>query len=370
MEADMLVTVLMPAYNSVQHVKAAALSILHQTHRELELIAIDDGSTDGTTQVLEEIAASDPRVRLVLRENRGLVATLNEGLDVANGELVARMDSDDIAYPDRIATQVEVFAQEKNLCLLGMGADYLYPDGYYVQSATHSRSAVEIRIESMFHCMFIHPTVMLNNKIVQERNVRYSIHNPLNEDHELWGRLAAGNKTKIISNVGLAWRQHRESVRTRHFKAQILASLDLVQRDLTNNGVNVDISSLHSIILQPRRLSLPQRTQLQELLAALWEYRSRSSCPPAYERGVSHFLANLLEAALQFGNASDLASVVDGMGLGCLIGRRHRLAITLSSAMGNSLSKFAMTRLRSLGRRARCRHIKNAPLPYPVLDCI
>jgi glycosyltransferase involved in cell wall biosynthesis len=366
----MLVTVLMPAYNSVRHVKAAVLSILHQTHKDLELIVIDDGSTDGTTEVLKELAVLDSRVRLLVRENRGLVATLNQGLDLANGKLIARMDSDDIAYPDRLSTQVQIFEEEKKLCLLGMGADYLYPDGHFVASVTCSRSAEEIRTESMFHCMFIHPTVMLNNEIIQKRNIRYSADNPLNEDHELWSRLVVDESARIIGSVGLAWRQHGESVRTRHFKAQILASLDLVQTDLAKNQIYVDISVFRTIVERQGSLTLLQKEQVQDALIGLSKYQPTSSCPPAYGRGLLHFISNIFEAALLFGNARDIASVVDDVGLGNLVGRRQRLAIALSRTMGNSLSRRAVSGLRSVNRRLRCSHIKNAGLPTPVLECI
>src|SRR5438132_941893 len=112
----MKVSVLMPAYNASRYIRAAACSILTQTYKDLELIAIDDGSTDGKTDILQEIASSDRRVRLIVRDNRGLVASLNQGLGLAQGALIARMDADDIAYPTRISTQVEIFQRNPKLC--------------------------------------------------------------------------------------------------------------------------------------------------------------------------------------------------------------------------------------------------------------
>jgi glycosyltransferase involved in cell wall biosynthesis len=97
-----IVTVLMPVYNGMPYLEAAITSIFEQTFDDFELLAIDDGSTDGSYEYLAGL--SDSRIRLVRHaRNMGLVATLNEGLDLVRGEFVARMDSDDLSARDRLA---------------------------------------------------------------------------------------------------------------------------------------------------------------------------------------------------------------------------------------------------------------------------
>src|SRR5262249_45977834 len=102
-----LISVCMPVHNAERFVGEAVESILGQTLRDFEFLIIDDGSTDGSTRILRDSAARDPRIRLTCRSNRGLVATLNELVDQARGEFIARMDADDIALPDRFLRQVD-----------------------------------------------------------------------------------------------------------------------------------------------------------------------------------------------------------------------------------------------------------------------
>src|SRR5690606_34355737 len=101
------VSVILPAYNAERHIEEAVESILSQTFDDCELIALDHGRTDATRAILEKIARRDARVRLVSRPNKGLVATLNEGLLLSRGEYIARMDADDVSHPERLRLQVE-----------------------------------------------------------------------------------------------------------------------------------------------------------------------------------------------------------------------------------------------------------------------
>jgi glycosyltransferase involved in cell wall biosynthesis len=117
-DAMPLVSVVLPVYNAQRYVAAALESVLGQSMSDLEVIAIDDGSSDGSLAEMERIAAADARVRLVSRPNRGLVATLNEGVAAAGGEWIARMDADDVSLPERFATQLD-FMQSARVDVCG-----------------------------------------------------------------------------------------------------------------------------------------------------------------------------------------------------------------------------------------------------------
>src|ERR1035438_2739598 len=97
------VSVLMPTYNQQKYLRAAIESILTQTFTDFELLVLDDGSTDSTPKILREYAIKDQRLRVISRQNKGLCASLNELLALAQGQLIARMDSDDISLPCRFA---------------------------------------------------------------------------------------------------------------------------------------------------------------------------------------------------------------------------------------------------------------------------
>src|SRR5690606_4071494 len=120
-----LVSVVLPVFNAGPHVEPALASICLQDYKRQEIIVIDDGSTDDSLARIERIARKDARVRIISRPNRGLIATLNEGLALAQGDLIARMDGDDIAYPTRISRQVEAFEATPGLALCATGIDML-----------------------------------------------------------------------------------------------------------------------------------------------------------------------------------------------------------------------------------------------------
>lgn len=98
-----LVSVLVPAYNVSSYVREALSSVLAQTYKHLEIIVIDDGSTDNTGEILNQLAKSDTRLRIIHNEkNIGIIKTLNKGLNLAKGDYIARMDADDLIVPDWI----------------------------------------------------------------------------------------------------------------------------------------------------------------------------------------------------------------------------------------------------------------------------
>ena len=129
MTAAPAVSVVMPVYNAARHLREAVQSVLRQTFRDFELVAVDDGSTDESPAVLREYAARDPRVRVVSRPNTGIVGALNDGLDAARGPLVARMDADDVCLPRRFERQA-AFLRDNPACLVvGTRVRYTEPNG-------------------------------------------------------------------------------------------------------------------------------------------------------------------------------------------------------------------------------------------------
>jgi glycosyltransferase involved in cell wall biosynthesis len=103
---DPLVSVVIPAYNADCTLEASSKSALASTHQRIEVIVVDDGSTDGTRALVERLIAADSRVRLVQRPNGGLPVALNTGIRSARGDFVARLDADDLWHPTKLAKQV------------------------------------------------------------------------------------------------------------------------------------------------------------------------------------------------------------------------------------------------------------------------
>jgi glycosyltransferase involved in cell wall biosynthesis len=115
------VTVLMSVYNGEEHLREAIDSILNQTYKNFEFLIIDDGSTDGSVNIIRSYL--DPRIRLIKnKKNIGITRSLNKGLKLARGEYIARMDDDDIAFPERLEKQVRFLNEHVNVGLVG-GSD-------------------------------------------------------------------------------------------------------------------------------------------------------------------------------------------------------------------------------------------------------
>jgi glycosyltransferase involved in cell wall biosynthesis len=113
------ISVAMSVYNGERFLAEAIESVLGQTFADLEFLIVDDGSTDGSRAMIEAYAAKDARIRPILRENRGLIASLNQMLDEARAPLVARMDADDVCLPERLAQQVAFLDAHPDYGVLG-----------------------------------------------------------------------------------------------------------------------------------------------------------------------------------------------------------------------------------------------------------
>lgn len=101
-----LVSVIVPAYNAGKYVRETLASVLAQTYRTLEVVVVDDGSSDDTARIVEAVMASDPRVRLIRQQNKGVAAARNAGIAAARGAFIAPVDADDLWHPSKIAKQL------------------------------------------------------------------------------------------------------------------------------------------------------------------------------------------------------------------------------------------------------------------------
>jgi glycosyltransferase involved in cell wall biosynthesis len=113
------VSVVMSVFNGERFLREAVDSILGQTYRDLELIVIDDGSADGSGEILAQRRQADARLRVFPQANMGLTRSLNRGVELSTGEYVARMDADDLSEPRRFERQVAFMDAHPDVGLLG-----------------------------------------------------------------------------------------------------------------------------------------------------------------------------------------------------------------------------------------------------------
>lgn len=204
------ISVALPVYNGERYLAEAIDSILAQTFTDFELIIIDDGSTDASLNILRRYEKRDARIRLISRENRNLVATLNEIIDLARGRWIARMDQDDIALPHRFERQLEWLNQvEGDIC--GSGVEYFGTSDRRILK--HPKTNEAINMALLFGCSFAHPTVMMRTDLV--RQLRYDDAWEKCEDYDLWERASqVGWKMSNLPEVLLLYRQHEGQIST------------------------------------------------------------------------------------------------------------------------------------------------------------
>ena len=200
--------------------REAVESILAQSFTDFELIAINDGSTDDSEAILRELAARDTRIVLVERPNDGLISALNEGIKSARAKLIARMDADDVAMPERFTLQHARMVKEPELVVLGSFFHIMDRDGAIIRlyddlslTPAEARSAVGGFLVS-------HPAVMMRrDAVLKAGSYRKAFCHA--ENYELWLRMI--ESSYAIANLPqplLNWREHGDNVSATHWEKQ------------------------------------------------------------------------------------------------------------------------------------------------------
>ena len=207
-----LVSFLLPAYNGAATLGPALDSLAEQTERDHEVVVVDDGSTDGTGELLA--ARAGPRLRVVRIDHAGLLPALNRGLAECRGPYVARMDADDVCRPDRLERQLQVAESDRGVGVVGARVEVFSTDGEvaegfrrYVEWQNSLVSHEEICREIFIESPIAHPSALLRREELialggyEERGWA--------EDYDLWLRYhAAGRRFAKVAAPLLRWREH------------------------------------------------------------------------------------------------------------------------------------------------------------------
>lgn len=233
------ISVVMPAYNVAAFVDAAVDSILGQSFGDFELIAIDDGSTDGTRERLRERARLDRRVRLIEHaRNRGLVESLNEGLAVARGPFIARMDSDDISAPRRFELQMQALQKRPSVVVLGA-------QGWFMgqrRGACHRPVGVAACMRRLpFDNPLLHNAVLMRTQWLRDRGLYYREQAQYAEDYDLWVQVAErGGEIDNLAAALVGYRVHGTSITQSRAAAQEATAQTIRARQWARAGVVFD----------------------------------------------------------------------------------------------------------------------------------
>lgn len=234
------VSVLMPVYNAGRYLPEAVESILGQTFGDFVLYLLNDGSTDGSLEVLRGYEAKDARVRVVSHENRGLIATLNDGIALTDTEYIARMDSDDVALPERFAEQVAYLDAHPECVAVGCFVELIDSEGMPLCTIEYPRTHAEViqsqraRINSS---VIAHPTAMIRKSAV-DRVHGYSPDFPDAEDIDFFLRLGETGELGNVPLVLLKYRQHVQSIGYSKRRQQWLSSHAAAKAAIARRGYN------------------------------------------------------------------------------------------------------------------------------------
>jgi len=218
------ISVLLPVWHAVRFLPAALDSVLAQTFADFEVIAIDDGTRDGSAEVLAAFAARDARIRVVRQENQGIVASLNRALELSRAPFVARMDHDDVSRPDRFARQIAYLQRHPEVAAVSGAMDVIDQDGTYLRTEAFPTLPAAVESELLHRNCICHPAVMARSEALRKIG-GYRKNAQLAEDYDLWLRLSEVGQIANLPDVLLSYRLHPVRMSTQGYIAQELAVL-------------------------------------------------------------------------------------------------------------------------------------------------
>lgn len=198
-----LVSVVLSVYNAEKYIGEAIESILVQSYENFELIIINDGSTDKSLEIIS--AFNDNRILLINRENKGLIASLNEGISRAQGAYIARMDADDIAMTERLAVQVDFMHKHPDIGICGT-ALHVFGENTHEHVWKLPLEDKYIKAQLLFSSALAHPTVMMRKSLIDHYRLTYNPSFKHAEDYELWTRFSHYTKMANLPEVLLKYR--------------------------------------------------------------------------------------------------------------------------------------------------------------------
>ncbi len=280
-ESDDLVTVVIPAFNAAETIDETLRSVRSQTHRRLEIFVVDDGSADGTAEIVRRHCAADPRIRLIQQANCGVAAARNRGIAEATGELVAPIDADDLWHPEKLAKQLASLRRGGEAVALvytwaanidddsrvlaadpGPPYDGIVFEHFFVGNFVGNGSSVLMRRAAVVEAGFYDPTL-------RARSAQGL------EDYQLYFRIATRHRFSVVREHLTGYRRTTNSMSADVL--QMLRSRDLVAEEMCRTyperAVEIKghrlffLSYLYSRALANRKIIDPLRIAIR----LLWE---------------------------------------------------------------------------------------------------
>lgn len=206
-----LVSVLMPVYNAQEYLGSALQSILEQSFKDFEFLIMDDGSVDESSRILKYYSARDLRIKVIKQKNQGITNSLNSLIKLALGEFIARMDADDIAYPERLEKQIQYLQEHPDVGVVGCWTQIMMAENriHLCQCFPDDNNRISEFLDAG-HNPFVHPSVMMRRQVLNLVSPPYRFRN--SQDFDLWLRLLGRTNFGMVEELLMVHRKHSEQV--------------------------------------------------------------------------------------------------------------------------------------------------------------
>ncbi len=238
MPAVPVVSIVMGAYNAQRYLPQAMESLLAQTMKDFELIVVDDGSTDSTPKILADFQKKDSRVRPARIAHGGIVDAANEGLRLAQSELIARADSDDIQLPCRLEKQIQFMSEHPEVVAVGSRLLVIEPYGSPLRESEHKLTHDQIEAELLAGSGWAlpQPAAMLRKSVAMAVGAYRNTY-PWSEDLDLFLRMAEVGKLANLAEVLVKYRYHPGSTNHKQHRVQLANKPQLLREAFRRRGL-------------------------------------------------------------------------------------------------------------------------------------
>lgn len=263
MNLNPILTVVMPVYNGGTFLNASVESILNQTFRDFEFLIINDGSIDGSLDVLKKYAETDSRIKIIDRENKGLVYSLNEGISLAKGKYIARMDADDLSEIIRFEKQIELLEKE-NGDVCGCHFTIISETNKTVNSFVAPITKEAVSCCLLNSVPYAHGAVMFRKSFFDKNKLGYK--NVKAEDHKLWCDFyESGANFVTVDEFLFRYRVHKNSISN--------SKVVIMRREVNKTGKYLIKKYKERYLRDIQFFSKQELSDLEEQLLLLAAYR-------------------------------------------------------------------------------------------------
>ena len=267
-QPSLMLSVIMSVYNDRVFLPQAVRSVLQQTWKDFEFIIADDGSTDGTGELLDELARQDSRITVIHQQNMGLTKTLNKLIRLSTARYIARQDSDDLSHPERFARQIAYLEKHPDVMLLGTSGHIINADGKVLKTEHQVTGSGRLARALRSRNCFIHGSVMFRRNCFDEAGLYYEEY-AYAQDYDLFLRISERFKVENLCEPLYFYRIHPDSISAR--KCAVQQHMAAIIREAARMRRKGKINSWSEDVYEmlDRRMSTPFRKRLERSLSIM-----------------------------------------------------------------------------------------------------